>query len=315
MSRPGRPAQAAGARRRRHRPVILCVGDAATDLVVRLAGPVARGGDTPARIEPRAGGSAANTAAWLARSGRPLEVHFAGRVGSDPWARFQERELRRLGVHTHLARDRGRPTGLIVVLVEPGGERTMLTDRGAGLALQPSDLPAELFAPGGHLHLSGYVLLDPGPRAAGREAIRRARARGMSISVDAASAPLLAAAGAPAWFAWTGGAGLLFANEAEAAVLRPEAPTPEAGARALAARYGEALVKLGAAGAVWASADGRLLRAPAAPADVLDTTGAGDAFAAGWLAARLHGATPAESLDAALALAAKAVQTVGARPG
>ncbi|MDI3298408.1 MAG: sugar kinase [Bacillota bacterium] len=297
-------------------PRVLCLGDALADLVVRLQAPLAPASDTPARIEPRPGGSAANTAAWLARSGYPLEVHFAGRVGADPFADFHERELLRQGVRPHLARDPARPTGLIVVLLEAGGERSMLTDRGASLALAPSDLPDELFAPGGHLHLSGYVLLDPGPRPAGLEAIRRALARGMSVSVDAASASFLAREGAGGWFAWSAGAALLFANRQEAELLlaAPGGSEPEVLARELAGRYGEAVVKLGAGGAVWAAADGRFLRAPAPRVPAVDTTGAGDAFAAGWLAARLSGGSPEEAMQAALDLAAQAVQTLGARP-
>ncbi|MDI3316251.1 MAG: sugar kinase [Bacillota bacterium] len=293
------------------------MGDLVTDLVVRIQAPLAWASDTPARIEPRPGGSAANTAAWLARSGAALEVHFVGRAGADPFGDLQERELARLGVRVHLARDSRRPTGLIVLLVDAEGERSMLTDRGANLALAPADLPVALFVPGAHLHLSGYVLLDPGPRAAGREAIRLALAAGMSVSVDAASASLLAREGASSWFRWSGGASLLFANREEAEVLgggRGRRRSPETLALELADRYGEAVVKLGRDGAVWADRRGALRRAPAPRVPVVDTTGAGDAFAAGWLGARLTGGSPAEAMRAALRLASEAVRHVGARP-
>jgi sugar/nucleoside kinase (ribokinase family) len=165
--------------------------------------------------------------------------------------------------------------------------------------------------PGDHLHLSGYALLDPGPRPAARAALAAAAAAGCTVSVDPASTGPLRAYGADRWLADTAGATLLLPN-AEEALLLTGCRGPEEAARALAGRHAVVAVSLGADGALWASG-GELLHRPAHPARVLDTTGAGDAFAAGLLAAWLAGRPPAEALEAGLGLAAGVVGRAGAR--
>jgi sugar/nucleoside kinase (ribokinase family) len=211
--------------------------------------------------------------------------------------------------------DGERATGTCVVVIGADGERTMLPDRGANLALAPDDVSAELFVPGGHLHLSGYVLLHDGPRAAGLAALDHARAAGMTVSIDPASAAPLVACGVERVLSWVGGADVLLPNLDEARVLTG-ADEPEAAARALVVRAGarEVIVTLGASGALWT--DGRDVLRVAAPdaTRVVDTTGAGDAFAAGWLAARRSGLEPPAALSAACALGSRAVARAGARP-
>ncbi|HEX5927102.1 MAG TPA: PfkB family carbohydrate kinase, partial [Baekduia sp.] len=185
----------------------------------------------------------------------------------------------------------------------------------ANLALAPDDVPAQLFVPGGHLHLSGYVLLHDGPRAAGLAALDHAREAGMTISIDPASAAPLGACGVERVLGWIGGADLLLPNLDEARVLTGE-DEPEAAARALVVRAEarEVIVTLGAAGALWT--DGQAVERVAASEveRVVDTTGAGDAFAAGWLAARCAGADPRTALSAACSLGSRAVSRAGARP-
>ena len=199
----------------------------------------------------------------------------------------------------------------------------MVPDPGANDRLAPRDLPDELLVEGAHLHLTGYTLVRDGSRAAGRSAIERARERGVTVSVDPSSAALLS----PAFVDELDGVGLLLPNAQEAAVLSGE-EDPERAANALALRVPEVVVTLGASGALWT--DGRAVcRVPAAggggraepdvpavgdAAAALDTTGAGDAFAAGFLTARLSGAGPEEALRAGSRLAAVAVGTPGARP-
>jgi sugar/nucleoside kinase (ribokinase family) len=270
---------------------------------------VAVGSDSEASVSFGGGGSAANVAAWLAFAGveRPALV---GRIGRDARGVAAAEELRAGGVDARLALDDGHPTGTCVVLVAPGGERSMLPDPGANSALAPSDLPDSLIERGGHLHVSGYSLVRPGPRPAALAAIERARARGMTVSVDPSSAALLA----PDFPSLADGATLLLPNVDEAVALTG-LPDARAAARSLASRFPEVVVKLGAEGAFWTNgSDEEHVRAAALPGHVVDTTGAGDAFAAGLLAARAGGASPAEALRAACALAAQAVVTQGARP-
>ena len=294
---------------------IVVVGDLMVDVVAALPGPLAHGSDTPARISHSQGGSGANVAAWLAAAG--ADAAFAGRAGADPLGDAAVAAL--AGVALAVERDPRRPTGTCIVLVDPGGERTMIPDAGANDALELAELPE-----GEHLHLTGYVLLREGSRPAALRALALARDRGMTVSVDPSSAAPLAAA--PAFLDWVAGAGLLLPNADEARVLTGEAD-PERAARALARRAAscsasgrttrgstQVVVTLGADGALWSDGE-RVQRVPAVAAECVDTTGAGDAFAAGLLAARADGAEPREQLAAGCALAARAVGVSGARAG
>jgi sugar/nucleoside kinase (ribokinase family) len=277
------------------------------DVVARLSGPLAPGSDSHAVIRFHGGGSAANTAAWLAAAGaQPL---LAGRVGDDERGRTVRDELRAAGVETALGVDPELPTGTCIVLVGPDGERTMAPDAGANDALSDTDVPDELLAAAGHLHVAGYALLRSGSRPAARAAISRALERGMSVSVDPSSAALLS----PQFLDHADGAGLLLPNAEEARMLSGE-EEPERAARALAARFGEVVVTLGAEGALWTDRR-ESVHCDAVPVDaVVDSTGAGDAFAAGLLAARMNGAAPDEAMAAGARLAARAVSQPGGRP-
>lgn len=285
------------------------VGDIVYDLLVEMREPLAFGTDTRARMHGCAGGAGANQAVWLARRG--VETHFVGRVGRDVFSHALVDELRENGVIVHISEDAEQPTGKIVILVSAEGERSMIIDRGANLTLRPDDLPAALFQPGRHLHLSGYSFFEDGTRRVALEAQRRARAAGMTVSLDPASVSLLRDVGAARFLEWTHGADLLFPNLEEGALLTG-IESPEAIATALCAAYGAVALKLGAGGAIYADG-GAVVHLPAVPASVVDTTGAGDALCAAFLAAWLAHATPAEALQQGLALAAQVVERVGAR--
>lgn len=286
---------------------IVVLGDVMVDVVARLSGPLAAASDAPAVIRFHGGGSAANAAAWLAAAG--AEPVLVGCVGDDERGRSAREELRVGGVDARLAVDPELPTGTCVVLVGVDGERTMVPDAGANDALREEDLPDELLSPGGHLHVAGYALLREGSRPAARAGIRRALRVGMSVSVDPSSSALLS----DEFLDLAEGAQLVLPNTPEALALTGLGD-PEAAARALADRFSEVVVTLGADGALWT--DGAdVLRVPAEPVEaVTDSTGAGDAFAAGLLSARLSGAPVAEALAAGCSLAARAVTQPGARP-
>jgi sugar/nucleoside kinase (ribokinase family) len=290
-------------------PGVVVVGDVATDVVAVLAGDPAPGSDRPASIRSRGGGAGANVAVHLAQLG--TQVTLAGCIGDDAAGHVLAAELTAAGVRPALRTVPGVATGTVVSLVEPDGQRSMLADRGANLALQPGDVPAPL--PGGHLHLSGYTLLDPGPRAAGLAAIAAAAAAGCTVSVDPASTGPLTRYGVDRWLADTAMATVLLPNADEARLLTG-CPEVADAARALARRHAVVAVSLGPDGALWA-AEHVLVHRPAHPTTVIDTTGAGDAFAAGLLSAWLAspGVDPEVALDAGLALAAQVVRRPGAR--
>ncbi|MEV4622797.1 PfkB family carbohydrate kinase [Asanoa sp. NPDC049573] len=290
---------------------IVVVGDLVTDVVAVLAGPPAPDTDTAASIRFTGGGQAANTAAWLAWHRVP--VTLLASVGADAAGAARVAELRAAGVDCPLPPRADAPTGTVIVLAE-GGRRTMVTDRGASVLLDPDAVAAAVVG-ADHLHLSGYPLLDDGSRKAGLAALAAAREHGLTVSVDAASAGPLRQVGAAAFLSWVRGVDLLLANLDEAAVLTGSAAgDPTTQARTLATDLGAAVVvKRGAGGAVWADAAG-VVTVPAPPATVVDPTGAGDAFAAGLLATRLSGGDPRASLTAAAAAGARAVARIGARP-
>lgn len=294
-------------------PRVLVVGDVMTDVLARVDAALAVGSDTAARVTTRGGGSGANTACWLASLGVP--VTYVGRVGADPFGREAVELLESAGVRTSVDVDPAAATGTCVVLVAADGERTMLPDAGANSTLSPADLPDELIRDAAHLHLSGYTLLNPGSQAAGRHVMRRARALGLTVSVDASSAAPIEAFGGRRVREWVTGADLLLCNRAEGFAL-VDAPDPSEAGALLTRTVPEVVVKVGDGGAWWVrrGATDAPVHVPAVPAEAVDTTGAGDAFAAGFLAAWLLDATPEAALRSGCASAARAVAATGGRP-
>jgi sugar/nucleoside kinase (ribokinase family) len=290
---------------------VVCVGDLMVDVLARLPGPLAAGSDTPAPIEFHGGGAAANVAAWLAASG--AGATFVGRVGADMFGEQAVAELTALGVTTAVTVDPDRPTGTCIVLVAPDGERTMVPSAGANAV--PGDVHV-LPARADWLYLSGYPLLREETREYGLTVLEHARAHRWRIAVDIASAAPLLARQPRALFDDLGADLLLFANTDEATVVTGVVE-PSAAARALAQQCGHAVVKCGSAGAVWS--DGTDTRSiPATAGELVDSTGAGDAFAAGFLSVfdgKVNGpGAPAAALFAATKLAAVAIGVTGARP-
>jgi sugar/nucleoside kinase (ribokinase family) len=224
-------------------------------------------------------------------------------VGADAAGTARVDELVATGVRCAV-RSAEASTGTVIVL-SSDGERHMLADRGANLLIGRSDVDDAWTPDVTHVHVSGYTLLDPQSRPAGRHALACATDRGATTSVDAASAAPLRHA--PDFLAWVRGVDLLLANADEARVL---AGGTTAELTRVAANV---VVKYGADGAVWATTSG-VVRVAAEPAEVRDPTGAGDAFAAGLIAAWLSGSTPEAALAAGAALGARAVAALGGRP-
>lgn len=282
---------------------VIVAGDAALDVVARHRGLVA-GGDRKATVRTVFGGAGANTAAWLAHLGaRPVLV---GRVGDDPAGRQVTEDLTRAGVRCALTVDPGAPTCCVVVLVDERGGRTMLSDRGAAALSQPDDLPTGLLTIARHLHLSGYALADDSSRPAALAMLAAARDAGLTTSVDPAVAARLAD-----FPAWVSGIDLLLPNTDELAALTGSREATSA--QGLLDVAGAVAVTDGAAGAAWIDRDG-VLAAAAGSVECVDSTGAGDAFDAGVIAAWLAGKNRAEMLRAGVDAGTEAVRHVGARP-
>jgi sugar/nucleoside kinase (ribokinase family) len=292
-------------------PVVVVIGDVMVDVVVVPLGPFNRGSDTASKVVISPGGSAANQAVAFAAAG--ARVHLVAAVGDDEFGRAAAGALAATAVQAHLQVCPGQRTGVVVALVDASGERSMFTDRGANLKLGTEALDPALFVAGRHLHLSGYELLDDATRPVGLAALELAAASGMTRSVDPCSAGPLAAVGPAAFLSWTGGIEWCCANLDEARALTG-AMHPDDVLAGLRPYYREAVVTLGAEGALLSGPGTDRLHCPADHVEVADTTGAGDAFTGTFLARRLAGDEPEPALRAGLAAAAAVVVAPGARP-
>jgi sugar/nucleoside kinase (ribokinase family) len=268
--------------------VLVCtIGDLTLDVVVRLEGPIAVGGDTDAAIRLSAGGQAANVAAWASELG--ARARFIGKRGADDAGRIAFTRLREAGVEVH-GPEAGR-NGVICSLVSPDGERSMASDRGTAADLRPDEVEPAWLDDCDHLFVSGYALMREPTRSAAFRAAELARGNGAAVSVDLASWSAIRDVGAERFRAVVAALApdVVFTNEDEERVIGAMLPDVTW------------VLKRGAAGA-WFDGDER---AAAPVARVVDTTGAGDALAAGWIVG---------GPDLALETAARCVQQMGTMP-
>lgn len=298
------------------RPVggaLLVVGDVVTDIVARHRGPLASGTDTASVIRTLPGGAGANVACWAAHWGC-TDVRLLGRVGADA-AAWHERELTACGVRPRLVVDPQAATGTVICLVDAGAaaERTFLTDSGASLRLGPGDWSDVLLDGVGRVHLSGYLLFSESGRALVRTASASARARGVPVSLDPASAGFLVELGVDRFLSLVEDVDVLLPSRDEACLLTG-VPDAVGAAAALSRLVPLVVSKQGADGALVARDGTVLARVPAAPATPSDTTGAGDAFTGAFLAALLTGADPEAAVAEGCRAGAQAVERVGGRP-
>jgi ribokinase len=281
------------------------------DVVLAPVRPLEAGTDVPGRVALVQGGSAANTARWLARLGARATLISA--VGRDAEGRALVDLVRRDGVTARVTRIAGSRTGRIGVLVAPGGERSFIADRGAADGLEPGDVQPAWFASVDALHLPAYSLLTEPLAAAARRAVGLARDATAAVSVDLASTgPLLARGrGQARELIATAAPDFLFATAVEAEALL--GTTRLDGLLELAPM---AIVKRGSKGATVLARSGEervRLEVATTPVAAADTTGAGDAFDAGFLVGWFSARRAGSRLPAALRRAAVAGHRAAAR--
>lgn len=275
-------------------PFVLCtLGDLLLDVIVRLEEPLQDGADAGAVTRTGAGGQAANVAAWAASLG--VEARFVGKRGDDPAGSLAAAELAARGVSV-LGPASAGGNGVVVSLVDVRGDRAMATDRGVAPTLSAHELEPEWFEGCSHLHLSGYSVMSSPIDAAAERAAGIVRNGGGTVSVDLASSSVIGKFGPEQLAARLRSLApeVVFANEQEHEAV--EGFDLGAGMTWV--------LKRGPAGCA-VEQGGRRTERPAVAAEVADTTGAGDAFAAGYLVG---------GVDLALETAARCVAQLGAMP-
>lgn len=283
---------------------LVVIGDIVEDIIVWLDEPIRPATDTASRVFRARGGSAANVAA-LAAARWP--TRFIGCVGPDAAGDALETSLRTTGVEPLLQR-RG-VTGTVVLLIDLVGERTMFPDRGASALLSAID-PAWLVG-AGHVHVPGYGFEREPLRSELVALLQGARGGGATTSIDASSTGLIAGLGSEAFVDTVRSAAptWLIANAAEAAMLE----LTDAGA---AGQHTTIVIKDGPAPTRVLAPGAEPLAVPVAPvSDIRDLTGAGDAFAAGFITATLGGSGLEDACRAGHALAASVLTSPGASIG
>ena len=285
------------------KPRVLVLGDLVLDVVLAPERAIESGTDVPGSVGIRQGGSAANTARWLARLG--IDVQLVCAVGRDGAGRSLVSQLEADGVRVRAARIAGQRTGRVGVLVAPNGERSFVADRRAALALRPDHLKDEWFARLDLIHMPAYSLMGEPIAAAARTAVGMARAiSGAEVSLDLSSIGPLLAEGRRAARELVASVkpDVLFATEAEV-----EAFLGRNAGDGILDHAAIAVIKQGSRGArvVARGAAAEPLRFDVATPQVTvaDSTGAGDAFSAGfiagWLTARAAGRQAPDALHRA----------------
>ncbi len=279
--------------------MLVSVGDLVEDVVVRLGGPLKIGTDTSSSIVHRQGGSAANVAAFAARAG--ARARFVGQIGADA---VGDRLIASMtGAGIDVAGHRGGRTGTVIALLDGRGERSMLTDRGASADL--ADPQRSWLDGAGAVHIPLYSLIGGELATTASTLAAWARALGLPVSIDTSSSAVIRDAGAAEVTRLIAAIepAVVFCNADEASTLGGTCNPVDLGARTVIVKHGDGPAVIMTAG------DGEPVAVAACTvAGVRDTTGAGDAFAAGYLVAMLAGAPPADAARAAHDLAADVIR-------
>ena len=290
---------------------VVVVGESLGLLVGEQTGRLSRG----ERMRLTFGGAESNVAIGVSRLGG--SAAWIGRLGADAVGAMIVRELRAEGIAVHAAMESSATTALMLKeRVRPGASHITYYRRGqAGSRLSPADVPTDVVTSAKVLHVTGIsVALGEGPRAAATHAVDLARASGTLVSFDVNHRATLVddlkqtRAG---YLALAERADLLFAGHDEAELLTGERDPERQLDAMLALGARQAVVKLGEAGAIAATADGDRLRQGAFRVSAVDTVGAGDAFVAGWLASTVDGEDVDARLDTAIRCGALACLTEG----
>lgn len=292
------------------RKSVLFIGDVMRDIIVRPQGGLRIGSDRAATIAMKQGGSAASQAVWLAASGQPVRlVARIGKAGApELLKRFKDRNI-----ETLFTIDEEQETGILVAIIAKDGERSFYTDRGANLALEYVDIPENILDGVVLVMLSGYSFFAEGPRKAVMKIIDRAKDKKIPVAIDPASAGFIRDVGVSRFLEWIRGATILLPNREEAELLSKE-KHPDKQMAVLGKLFDLVVLKQGAAGASAMGKGCKPIMVSAPRVEVVDSTGAGDAFAAGFIKAYLEEKSLAACLGAGVEKGSMAVTKMGSQP-
>jgi len=290
-------------------PKVLCIGDVMLDVVVALQAPINYGEDTPSKITTHSGGAAGNVASWIAHTG--TEASIVARVGNDSAGAAITSEFEDLGVDHSSLKKTSDATGVVVVLVDKNAERTMFPETGANSGLVLADMPPLVGFDAAYV--SGYALLNPRSRAGVLEMIAAIKSAGLPLFYDTVTVGAMKEVDRELIYSWLPLMDFVLPNEEEAFYLADSADIDDALSKLLEL-CPAVVIKRGSAGAVAQVRGGARIDIDAVKITVADTTGAGDSFAAGFIATKISGGDLSASVTAGVTLAAKCVANIGARP-
>jgi sugar/nucleoside kinase (ribokinase family) len=290
---------------------VYCIGDLMLDIVAQIPTTphdLHLGNDTRTVISTHGGGAGGNVASWLAVLGN--DVTMVGRIGDDAAGSAITAEFDALGISYSEIVKEGFHTGVVICLVDPSGERTMLADNGANAGLAVSDLPALDGVDA--IYLTGYAPLAPLSREGVLEMVRTINSRGIPIVFDPATVGGMQGVPVKEILSWCALMDTVIMNEEEAIYLS-ELSDCEAALNFFVEITPRAIIKRGSSGAIGLERGGRIISVAAHTSAVVDTTGAGDAFAAGFIDAFTARRDFSHAIERASAVAGHCVAIVGAR--
>jgi len=287
----------------------LCIGDAALDVIVKMQTELHVGSDTSSQISMHGGGAAANTATWLANLGH--SVYFSCRLGNDAAGRAIAAEFDQWGIEYRKEFLTNEKTGVVVVLVNNAGERTMFPDSGANSGIDEKNLPP--LAGFDAAFLSRYSLFNPLSTSGVLRMISMIKAANIPLIFDPASVGTMTSFGRERVLEMLSVMDIAIMNDDEARFIAGKSELNDA-LESLTSLVPLVVIKTGSSGAIAQLRGDTLLESKTEAIAAIDTTGAGDAFAAGFIPRWLESHDPLESMKAGNEVARRCVAIIGARP-
>jgi sugar/nucleoside kinase (ribokinase family) len=287
---------------------VLMVGDIMVDVVVALEDDIQRGSDTPSKITQTIGGTGINVATWAKHTGG--EPFIIGCIGNDIGGSYIESHLNNWGIEFAIQKLEQATTGMVVALAHLDGERSMFPDSRANSELSEFQFDSIDWKQFSHFYISGYTLFNLRTRELAKKLMATARANGVAVVLDPASAAPLSSLHPEELASWLINTDYLVPNEMELRTIIEKLETDLSG---LISHTPNLIIKLGSAGAIWFAAGvNQEFQAPIV--EVVDSVGAGDAFAGALLAELSAGKSVPVAIEQAIKAGASSVGMRGAQP-